>query len=217
MARLTELNLPPSAVKRFSFVRKARDGREVPCEVLIQILTPKENDLARAEALRATKALVATAGEKDERNAATFDELLYDAVIYETLAYALLDPDPKFDAEAKPPPWASAMELREHLSIVECGVIWRAYNLHEQWLGPVKHELTDEEYEAMLMIAAANDKLDPEALFGSRLRARCHHKMASELLSLRARLADATKAETERVQPDFGSMLIDPDDESETP
>lgn len=213
MARLSALNLPPSARKRFSFMRKARDGAEVPCEVLLQILTPKEFDIARAEAVRFVKRMIE---ENDEKNGQSFEELLVDARIYETLQYALRDPE--FENEANPPPWCTSMELREILTTVEVGIVWRAYCMHEQWLGPVKHELTQEEYEAMIMIAASSDSLDPEELFGARLRAKCHHRMASEILSLRLRLGELEKAATVP-PPNFDEILgnIVPRSDAENP
>lgn len=210
MAKLVDLKLPPSARKRFSFTRKTRDGGEVQCECLLQVLTPKHADLARAEALRHVKKLIELSAEKDEKLAGTFDELLYDARLFETLQYALRDPE--HEALDEPPPWATAMELRETLTTLEAAQLWRAYETHVDWLGPVKHELTEAQYEAMLMISAANDKLDPEELYGARLRAKCHHKMAEEILALRAAVSEMTKTiDKQTAAPDFNEILADED------
>ena len=192
MPTLAELKLPPLARKRFSFTRKTRDGKELPCDVLIQVLTGKEHDLARADAIRYVNKLVAEEGEKD---GSTRDDLIADARIFEALQYALRDP--AFEDAVNPPPWCTAMELREILTPDEMGVIWKAYRDHESAISPFKHSLTKEEYDAAVVLGATNRGIDPQEYFGSRLRMNLFHEMSKEILMLREQVTDLEAKLTE--------------------
>lgn len=183
MAKLVDLKLPPPRRRLFSFTRNAQDGSVVDCKVLIQILTGRELDQARAEAVHYVKRRLAVEEEKNS----SFEELLIDARIYEVLQYALRDPE---QAEAaNPQPWCTSMELREILTNVEIGLLWRAYLDHEADLGPIKHSLTPDEYEGMLHIAAQGE-IDPHEFYAGKLRRACHQSMASEIFLLRNRVEE---------------------------
>ena len=185
MPKLADLKLPPLARKPFSFTRHTRDGKEEQCEVLIQVLTGKEHDLARAEAIRYVNKLIAEEGEKDS---APREDLLTDARIFEGLQFALRDP--AHAADDNPPPWCTAMELREKLTPDEVGIIWKAYRGHESAISPFKHDLTKEEFESLVQLAAASASIDPQEFYGTRLRVRVHHLMATEIVMARARVLE---------------------------
>ena len=216
MPALKDLKLAPLRRKPFSFTRKTRDGGEEQCSVLIQVLTGKEYDVSRAEAVRYVTRLVA---EGTTLNESEREELVIDARNYEALQWALRDP--AHEKEDNPPPWCTAMELREKLSTVEVGVLWRAYRDHEMDIGPLKHELTKEDYEAMVLLASTAAIIDPQEMYSPRLRVKVHHAMAKELLDLRARvteleelakIAEAEKAEAAELSEEL-STFETPDDE----
>lgn len=197
MAKLSELKLPPLRRKPFSFVRKTRDGVEVKCDVLIQVLSGIEYDRARAEAVSYVSKL---AEDGKLLNESEREELVIDARTFEALQYALRDP--AHEKDDNPPPWCTAMQLREMLSTVEVGLLWRAYRDHEMDLGPMVHELNPEQYNAMLLVAAAAAVVDPQEAYSPRLRVKVHHAMAKEVLDLRARVTElealAKAAEAEK-------------------
>jgi len=172
MAKLEGLKLGKTVRKPFSFIRKTKDG-DTKVEVLIEVLTARELDLARIDAANYIKSL---ASESLDSSAA--HELSRDAEEIEVLARALKDPEHPEEL------WAGPSMLRTRLTSPEIALLAKAVEEHQQDVGPILHKLSAKAFDDLVQNIAENESADPLVFFDAHTQKNFIVIMASRLWSL---------------------------------
>lgn len=187
MSKLADLQLSTGALKPFTFKHAKRDGTVIDVTVMLRVLSKSEIDLARKNAHSTVKDLSA-----ELKDGKSFEEMLAESRTIEMLAMACMD------AEKPSEPWAGPMELAQKLHPGAIAALSRAYDEHQEECGPFVHDLTVEQYEALLEVIAQEASADPLALFAAPLRNAFTITMAKELRSLRTERSLRSSESNER-------------------
>lgn len=183
MARLRDLDLGTARTKPYSWVHKRANGDGVECNVVIQILTARDIDLARARAVEYVRQLRAAHRPSRELaidlDASIDRELVEEARQYEVLSVALRDP------ENPSMPWADSGDLRSRLTIDEIAGAWRAYEAFQEEQGPIVRDLSKEQTEAMIDALVKDVDTDPLLLLAYSSRLSFTRTLAFQLVALR--------------------------------
>lgn len=187
MAKLADLQLSTGALKAFTFKHAKRDGTVTDVTVMLRVLSKAEIDLARKNAYSTIKDLSA-----ELKDGKSYEDMLAESRTIEMLAMACMD------VEKPSEPWAGPMELAQKLHPGAIAALSRAYDEHQEECGPFVHDLTGEQYEALLEVIAAEASADPLALFAAPLRNAFTITMAKELRSLRTERSLRSSESNER-------------------
>jgi len=144
--KLTEVPRPSD---RVDFPRKDKDGKPI-CEVIIQVMSQAEMMAANAEAEKTARKLLKDSIPAKGEKSRGYDELITSAGCVEILWRVCRHPD-----DPKLPFFRSKMDITEHLTVDEIGVLFNCYAMTAAKYGPVINEFeSDSELEAWIQTLA---------------------------------------------------------------